>query len=114
MGKYCIPIRKHNKRGVVLKINIELYGSIDSGLLPALLEKYPELKGFAEHEDSRTLDDKNARQTGCTGCGGGCCNKSKMQDIDYLTSALSSIFDYYLPDDVRNSLHISSTIYVED
>lgn len=99
------------KGETLLKISADLYASIDSGSLLRLINDKPELKSFIDEEFEK------AKRTGsCASCSGGChgCNGcSRIDDKAYLTTALISIFEYYMPEDIKSSIQMGGSSYIE-
>lgn len=97
-----------------MKINSELYASIDENKLMELLDKNPALKAFVNDEISRMVDSNVIDKcSGCQGCGHGCSHGKASHDVAYLTTALLSIFNFYLPTDIKEAINVESTSFVE-
>ena len=74
-----------------------------------LLEKNPALKAFVNDEISRMVDSNVIDKcSGCQECGHG----KASPDVAYLTTALLSIFNFYLPTDIKEVINIESTSFV--
>lgn len=93
-----------------MRINADLFSFIDSKDLMEFLERNPELKAYVDEETGRRAKEEKA--CGCSGCGG-CGKGCSSPDAEYLTTALSAILDYYIPDNVKNALHLSNIVYID-
>lgn len=106
-----------------MKVSADIYAYIEGGSLLDMIEKNKELKDFVEQEISLMPEKARPKNGGC-GCGGGCCGHSSSgssccgsdkqnEDPAYLTAALMSIFNYYLPEDIKDAIHLTGTAYFE-
>lgn len=97
-----------------MKINAEVYAYAHWNELKMLLDKDPGLKSHVDSELKNMTDrDMVKKCPSCRGCGGGCC-ENMQDDPSYPAAVLSSIFDYYMPDIVKNTLQMSVITYVDE
>ena len=101
-------------------INCELFAHIDSENLLKILNNNISLKNLVDLESEKAIDDIAANQGHkCGGCCGidsscGCSQNKLLTDTSYLTSALMAIFNYYIPDDIKNAIHMGGTTFIGD
>lgn len=104
------------KWGVPLKICSDLYASIESQELLKLLGSDESLKAFVQSEVDRAKDEYD--KSSCSSCTGGRCQKCTKNNEDkdpaFLTSALISIFNYYIPDDIKDAIGLQSSTYLDN
>lgn len=98
-----------------MKIYSDLYASIEGSELLKLLECNENLKAFVYAEADRSKGEYERK--GCGSCSSGCCQgcdrKGDSNDAAFLTSALISIFNYYLPDSIKEKINLQSSTYLE-
>lgn len=97
-----------------MKVYSDLYASIESHELLKLLEGDENLLAFVQSETDRAKDE-NAKGA-CLSCGRGqcrgCMQNYNKEDAVSLTSALISIFNYYIPDNIKEAIHLQSSTYL--
>ncbi|KPU43649.1 hypothetical protein OXPF_30910 [Oxobacter pfennigii] len=111
-----------------MKINADLFSFIEDNSLLELIERNPDLKKYIDDEISRLEDEgiihncscPMRKAKGCSGCSSGknagCssgCSHSNSSNPAYLTALLSSIFNFYIPDDIKNAINLGVTTYIE-
>jgi hypothetical protein len=106
-----------------LIINSELFAYIDSDDLKRILNNNISLKNLVDLEVEKA-DNDTAVGSGhkCGGCGSGCsgdstcCGSSNELSGDtlYLTSALMSVFNFYIPEDIKNAIHLGGTTFIDN
>lgn len=99
-----------------MKICSDLYASIESKELLKLLKNDENLKSFVQSEADRAKDGYAGQM--CRPCDAGCCNKCPKnradEDAAFLTSSLISIFNYYIPDNIKEAINLQSSTYIEN
>lgn len=109
---------------IALKVSADIYAYIEGTSLMDIIEKNKGLKAFVEQEMALMPEDARPQKcgSGCGGCcghssgasGSSCCGRdNEREDPAYLTAALMSLFNYYLPEDIKNALHLGGTAYLE-
>jgi len=99
-----------------MKIGAEMYAFIEHANLMRIIEGNKGLKDFVGQEMDRMRDEGIIKR--CGGCGGGCCSGcgSKHEEADpaYLTAALMSVFNYYIPEGIKNEIHMGGSTYIDE
>jgi hypothetical protein len=99
-----------------LRINTDIFGFIESEKLKELMNSDEGLKSFIDQEIDRMKDEDMNKSCGGCGkdCGCGCSHSEIILDTGYLTTALMSIFNYYIPDNVKDAIHLGGTTFIEN
>lgn len=107
-----------------MEIKSDIFASIEKDALLKLIDEDKSLKNFVDSEMERIKDEELVKQcggckSGCgsecsSGCGSGCGKKQETADAAYLTSALISIFNYYIPDKIKDSINLTSSTFIDE
>lgn len=96
-----------------MKIAAEIYANIDSKALLKLICDKPELAGLIKTETSNMKAGTYGRNCPALCCRD-CAGCSRVDETAYLSTALISIFEYYIPEDIKNAIHMSGSSYVDE
>lgn len=98
-----------------MKASAEIYAFIDEKALVELLDNNEDLKNFVEQEAERVSEKVPQEKCSCCrgGCGHGCGTNCDKVDPAYLTAAMMSIFNYYIPDNIKNAIHLGGSTFIE-
>jgi len=106
---------------LLLRVNADIYAFADEKKIIEIIECNRELKDFIDEEMDRMTDEGIIKKYG--GCHhhsgncncGGCCKKgADTPDAAYLTTAMISIFNYYIPDNIKNAINLGGSAFIEE
>lgn len=94
-----------------MKISSDIYAFIDDDNLVRLIDSNNGLKDYVSSEMDHMTDigvGKGCPANSCAGCAGcaRACSLGAPPNAAYLSTALISIFNYYIPDEIKNAIHL--------
>lgn len=97
-----------------------MFAFADEKRIDEIISSDKGLRDFIDQEIDRMTDEGLIKN--CGGCGhgegdhkcGGCCGKrTHGPDAAYLTTALISIFNYYIPDKIKNAINLGGSTFID-